>query len=423
MDASYLAGKDHEVFFIAMHKTKVRNMIMPELLAPAGSLDKLKVSVDYGADAVYLGGLKFGLRSAAENFTLQELEEGVAYAHQRGAKVYVVLNGFLHDEDLSELGEFVDFLEEQKIDAVIASDLGVIQTVKKRSNIPVHLSTQASCLNVESAKFWKKQGVERVVLGREVSIKEAGKIKREAGVEVEMFVHGSMCMAYSGNCVISNFTQGRDSNRGGCAHSCRFEYSLKFESEEEKRRSYFMSSKDLNGLAHLEEFIKEEIDSIKVEGRMKSHLYAGTISKVYSEALRYYKEHGNFLSEKIYEWEEELKKVTHRAYADANLVEKAAHSTIFNERETSSENEYILIGNVIEASPEKFILVDVRNSFEKNQSLELLPFSGECVSFECQEILGLDNEEQHRTKPSSLVKLPWVKGAAKNNILRARIAQ
>ncbi len=240
---------------------------VPELLAPAGSLDKLKVAIDYGADAVYLAGLKFGLRSAAENFTTQELEEGVKYAHERGAKTYVVINGFLHDEDLAELPEFVKLLEELGVDAIIASDLGVIQTIKKHSSTPIHLSTQASCLNVSSAKFWKKQGVERVVLGREVSIKEAGKIKREAGVEVEMFVHGSMCMAYSGNCVISNFTQGRDSNRGGCAHSCRFEYSLKFENEEEKRRAYFMSSKDLNGLAHLEEFIKEGIDSIKGGGK------------------------------------------------------------------------------------------------------------------------------------------------------------
>ena len=393
---------------------------VPELLAPAGSLDKLKVAVDYGADAVYLGGLKFGLRSAAENFTLQELEEGVEYAHTRNAKVYVVLNGFLHDQDLAELGEFVEFLQEQKVDAVIASDLGVIQTVKKHSNIPVHLSTQASCLNVESAKFWKKQGVERVVLGREVSIAQAGKIKREAQVEVELFVHGSMCMAYSGNCVISNFTQGRDSNRGGCAHSCRFEYSLKFSEEEEKRKAYFMSSKDLNGLAHLEEFIKEGIDSIKVEGRMKSHLYAGTISKVYSEALKFYAQNGHFLSGQIYEWEEELKKVTHRAYADANLGEKAGANTIFNERETSSDNEYIMIGNVVEAVENQFLVVDVRNSFEAGQSVELLPFEGPGVSFVCDSILGLDNEPQQRTKPSSLVKLPWLAGAGKNNILRAR---
>lgn len=393
---------------------------VPELLAPAGSLDKLKVAIDYGADAVYLAGLKFGLRSAAENFTTQELEEGVRYAHERGAKTYVVINGFLHDEDLEELPEFVMLLSELEIDAIIASDLGVIETIKKNSSIPIHLSTQASCLNVASAKFWKKQGVERVVLGREVSIKEAGKIKREAQVEVEMFVHGSMCMAYSGNCVISNFTQGRDSNRGGCAHSCRFEYSLKFENEEEKRRAYFMSSKDLNGLAHLEEFIKEGIDSIKVEGRMKSHLYAGTISKVYSEALDYYSKNGNFLSKDIYAWEKELKKVTHRAYADANLTEAAGKTTIFDERETASENEYMMIGNIIDIAPGEFLLLDVRNAFEKGQSLEVLPFKGESVEVRCEFIEGLDGEAIERTKPSTLVKIPWAKEASKNNIVRRK---
>ncbi len=393
---------------------------VPELLAPAGSLDKLKVAVDYGADAVYLAGLKFGLRSAAENFTTQELEEGVKYAHERNAVVYTVINGFLHDQDLAELPEFVKTLESLGIDAIIASDLGVIKTIKDNSNIPIHLSTQASCLNVESAKFWKKQGVERVVLGRETSIKEAGKIKREAEVEVEMFVHGSMCMAYSGNCVISNFTQGRDSNRGGCAHSCRFEYSLKFENEEAKKKAYFMSSKDLNGLSVLEEFIKEGIDSIKVEGRMKSHLYAGTISKVYSEALKHYAQHGNFLSDQIYEWESELKKVTHRAYAPSNLTVKAGASTIFNERESDSSVDYIMIGNVIDTVKDEFILVEVKNAFETNQTLELLPFNGAAVSFKASEIKGLDNEVVQRTKPSTLVKVPWVEGASKNNILRAQ---
>lgn len=395
-------------------------MKIPELLAPAGSLDKLKVAVDYGADAVYLAGLKFGLRSAAENFTYQELEEGVAYAHARGAKVYTVLNGFLHDQDIAELGEFVDFLESIQIDAVIASDLGVIRAVKNRSNIEVHLSTQASCLNVSSARFWKKQGVTRVVLGREVSIAQAGKIKREAGVEVEMFVHGSMCMAYSGNCVISNFTQGRDSNRGGCAHSCRFEYSLKFSEEEEKRRAYFMSSKDLNGLAVLEDFIKEEIDSIKVEGRMKSNLYAGGVAKVYAQALRHYKKHGDFLSENIYQWEAELKKVVHRSYAPANLKQKAGSETIFNERENAGENEYVMVGNVVETVENEFILVEVKNAFAPGQELELLPFSGPAVSFKAKDIQGLDNEPVERTKPSTLVKLPWMPEARANNILRAR---
>ena len=396
---------------------------VPELLAPAGSLDKLKVAISYGANAVYLGGLKFGLRSAAENFTEEELTEGVEYAHERGAKVYVVLNGFLHDSDLSELPEFVQFIGSIKVDAVIVSDLGVIKTVMENSNIPVHLSTQASCLNTESAKMWKKMGVERIVVGREVSVAEAGKIKKEADIEIEMFVHGSMCMAYSGNCVISNFTQGRDSNRGGCAHSCRFEYSIERDDldSNEKKKAFFMSSKDLNGLKALSEYIEHEIDSIKVEGRMKSHLYAGTMSKVYSEALEYYKENGNFLSQDLVNWDRELAKVTHRSYADANLQTKADESTIFNEREVSSDSDYVMVGRVVDVMEDEFIVIEVRNAFNIDDELELLPFVGKVEVIKIERIVDLNQNEQQRSKPSTLVKLPYVAGAETNNILRKKV--
>lgn len=182
-----------------------------------------------------------------------------------------------------------------------------------------------------------------------------------------------------------------------------------------------MSSKDLNGLASLEEFINEEIDSIKVEGRMKSHLYAGTISKVYSEALRFYQQNGHFLSDQIYEWENELKKVTHRAYSAANLTTKAGPETIFNERETESGASYAMLGNIVETVDNEFIVIDVRNSFQTGQTLELLPFKGEAKKFVCREIRGLDNEPLSKTNPSTLVKLPWIESAARNNILRAKI--
>ena len=398
------------------------NLNMPELLSPAGSLDKLKVAVSYGANAVYLGGLKFGLRSAADNFTDEELIEGVKFAHDRGVLVYVVLNGFLHDQDLSELVEFIKYLDELKIDAVIVSDLGVVQTVKKHTNLEVHLSTQASCLNSHSAKFWKKMGVTRIVLGREVSIAEAAKIKKEADIEIEMFIHGSMCMAYSGNCVISNFTQGRDSNRGGCAHSCRFEYTLKFdELDFESKNKYFMSSKDLNGLRVLEEFIKAGIDSIKVEGRMKSHLYTATMSKVYSEALSFYREHGHFLSDKLLEWEEELKKVTHRTYAPTNLIEKADDSTIFNEREHASDTDYKMVGRVIEKFDNEFILIEVRNAFNLGDELEILPFRGEKITLKIEKMNLLNEEIIERTKPTTIVKIPFVGQCEINNIVRARV--
>ncbi len=394
----------------------------PEILAPAGSLDKLKVAVLYGANAVYVGGQKFGLRTAADNFTLEELKEGLAFAHERGVQVYVVLNSFLHDKDISELPEFISFLESIKVDAVIVSDLGVVKTVSKLSKIPIHISTQASTLNVEAAKLWKSMGATRIVVGREVSIKEAGKIKREADIEIEMFIHGSMCMAYSGHCVISNFTQGRDSNRGGCAHSCRFEYSLDMGLDtEEKKKAYFMSSKDLEGLRVLPEFINEGIDSLKIEGRMKSHLYAGTMSKVYSEALAYYREHGNFLSEDLIHWESELSKVSHRAYTQASLIEKAGEESIFNERENSSDSEWQMVGKVLEANPKSGIVIEVRNAFNQGDLIEILPFKGPAISILANEITDIMLRPVQRTKPSTLIKLPFMKGVEAFHLVRQKV--
>lgn len=393
---------------------------IPEVLAPAGSLDKLKVAVLYGAHAVYVGGQKFGLRTAAENFTLDELREGVQFAHERGAKVYVVLNSFLHDKDLLELPDFVGFLDEIKVDAVIVSDLGVVKTVRELSNIHIHISTQASTLNAEAAKLWKKMGATRIVLGREVSVKEAGKIKREADIEIEMFIHGSMCMAYSGHCVISNFTQGRDSNRGGCAHSCRFEYSLQGLDTEEKKKAYFMSSKDLEGLRVLPEFINEEIDSLKIEGRMKSHLYAGTMSKVYSEALEYYSQHGNFLSEDLLSWESELAKISHRDYTEASLVEKAGADSIYNERENSTESEWQMVGSVIEASPKTGIVLEVRNAFNQGDELEFIPFRGPAIKISANEIMDIAMRAVTRTRPSTLARLPYVEGIGPHHLIRIR---
>lgn len=396
------------------------NTTLPEILAPAGSLEKLKVAILYGANAVYAGGQKFGLRTAAENFTLDELREGVSFAHARNAKVYVVLNSFLHDKDLAELPDFVKFLEEIGSDAVIVSDLGVVRTVRAHSKIPIHVSTQASTLNVEAAKFWKSVGATRIVLGREVSITDAGRIKQEAGIEIEMFIHGSMCMSYSGNCVISNFTQGRDSNRGGCAHSCRVEYSLEDLNTREKKTSFFMSSKDLQGLRLLKTFIDEEIDSLKIEGRMKSHLYAGTMSKVYSEALRYYEKHGDFLSDDLIRWEQELSKVSHRAYTEASLVEPAGEDSIFNERENDSTNEWKMVGTVLKATPESGIVIEVKNAFNQGDTLEVIPFLGEPISVVASEIMDLIRRPVTRTKPTTLVRLPFIPGVGASQLVRQK---
>lgn len=405
-------------------KGKLMKFWSPELLAPAGSLEKLKIAISYGANAVYLGGQKFGLRSAAENFTPEQILEGVEYAHEKNAKVYVVLNSFFHDKDFDGLLDFITYLDEINVDAVIVSDPGVIDYISKNTKLEIHLSTQASCLNVEAAKFWKKLGVTRIVLGREVTISEAKKIKEEAEIEIEMFVHGSMCMAYSGNCVISNYTQGRDSNRGGCAHSCRFDYKIEIDKNDKftefSKNSFFMSSKDLEGIRVLQNFIDAGIDSLKVEGRMKSYLYAGTISKVYSEALSYYQENGNFLSQDLYNWELELSKVTHRAYSEASLVTPADESSIYSDREHEIK-DFVAIGQVIESVTNEFILLEVRSAFNQFDSIEILPFRGQSLVMKCERITNVVGEEIFRTKPGTVVKLPYLPGIEKNNIVRMNL--
>ncbi len=390
-------------------------MFVPELLSPAGNLDKLKVSINYGATAVYLGGQKFGLRSAADNFTDSELREGVSFAHGHGAKVYVVLNSFLHDSEIEELPVFVKTLEEIGIDAVIVSDLGVALTVSENSNIEIHLSTQSSCLNAEAAKMWKKIGVTRVVLGREVSIEEAARIKELADVEVEMFIHGAMCMSYSGNCVLSNYTAGRDANRGGCAHTCRFLYTL--ESEEQSVQSFFMSSKDLNGLMLLPKYIEGKIDSLKIEGRMKSHLYAGTTAMAYSRALNYYKENGKLTGEVLESCYRELFKITHREYTEASLERPAGEDTIYDERE-HDEREFVAVGNILEVVEGEYLTMDVRSAFHPGDTLEVLTYHDGAIDLKLDFVLNVMGETEERTRPGTVVRIPYTKGVEVGNIVR-----
>ena len=388
-----------------------------ELLAPAGNLEKLKVTVSYGCDAVYLGGEKFGLRSAADNFTNSELEEGVKFAHDRGVAVYVVLNSFLYDRDLEELPEFLTFLQKVKVDAVIISDLGVLKTVKELTSIPIHLSTQASCLNIEAGKLWKKMGAKRLILGREVSIEEASKIKKETGLEVELFIHGSLCMAYSGNCVISNYTMGRDSNRGGCAHNCRFEYSMDF--GDKKVNSFFMSSKDLMGISKIPDFFSHDIDSVKVEGRMKTHLYVGTITKAYKKAINHYRKNSTLSGELIKELEGELRKVAHRDYTEGNLTDRAQDDSIFDKRE-HLDLDFNFIGQVVEAKEGEHILVEVRNPFYENDQLELLPFKGAEKKFKAYPLTNILGEDVKKAHPGMVVKLPYMEGVEDFNLIRGR---
>ncbi len=388
---------------------------IPELLAPAGSLEKLKIALSYGADAVYLGGQKYGLRAAADNFTYDELKEGVEFAHKRSKQVYVVLNSFFFDSDFLELLEFVSFLESIKVDALIVSDLGVVDVIASNSHIPIHLSTQASCLNSQSGKFWKDYGIKRLILGREVSIHEAAQIKKATGLEVELFIHGSMCMSYSGNCTISNFTQGRDSNRGGCSHSCRFDYDLI--DDQNKKSSFFMSSKDLNGLSLLDDFVKAGIDSIKVEGRMKGPLYAASISKTYKEALNYYSREQRIDAQKLSYFEQELNKFTHRSYFPGSLDTPAGLDSVFDERD-HSKNQTRVFGTIIDVVEDKFFVIDSLTKILPKSSIEILKFDEGIIKYTIETLRDLNDQELESTRPNQLIKVPYIPGVAKNNIVR-----
>ncbi|OFI05430.1 putative protease YhbU precursor [Clostridium acetireducens DSM 10703] len=299
-------------------------MNKPEILAPAGNLEKLKTAIKFGADAVYLGGSKLNLRAFADNFTEEQLAEGVMYAHKYGKKVYVTINVFPHNSDLVGLEEYLKHLYEIGVDAIIVSDPGIIMTAREVvPDLELHLSTQANNVNWKSAVFWHKQGVKRIVLARELSLKEIKEIRNKIPetCELEAFVHGSMCMSYSGRCVLSNYMTGRDSNRGQCAQPCRYKYYLMEEKRpgqyfpvfEDDKGTYILNSKDLCMIEYIPELVEAGITSLKIEGRMKSSYYVATIVKSYRQALDSYMDNPKeYKFQK--KWLENLMKVSHRIY-------------------------------------------------------------------------------------------------------------
>jgi len=299
-------------------------MNKPEILAPAGNLEKLITAIDFGADAVYLGGSKLNLRALADNFNTEDLKDGLKYAHERGKKVYVTINVFPHNEDLVGLEEYLTELYELGVDAIIVSDAGIISTAREVvPNLEVHLSTQANNVNYKSAEFWHKNGVKRIVLARELSLEEIKELRNKLSstCELEAFVHGSMCMAYSGRCLLSNYMTGRDSNRGECSQPCRYKYNLVEEKRqgeyfpvfEDEKGTYIFNSKDLCMIDYIPELVESGINSFKIEGRMKSTFYVASVVKAYREAVDTY-----FMNPKEYKlnpkWVEYLTRPSHRQY-------------------------------------------------------------------------------------------------------------
>lgn len=295
-----------------------------ELLAPAGDLEKLRIAIDYGADAVYCGGEQFSLRTASRNFTIEELAEGLDYAHKKGKKVYLTLNIFAHNEDLPDFYTYMDEIKDLPIDAFLISDPGILQWMREnRPDAELHLSTQTNTTNKLSALYWHKQGAKRIVLARELSLKEIAEIKRETPdtLELEAFVHGAMCISYSGRCLLSNYLAGRDANRGACAHPCRWSYNLVEEKRpgeyypvvEDYRGTYILNSKDLCMIQHLPALINAGVNSLKIEGRVKSVFYVATVTDAYRKAIDAYLEEGEdwFCRES---WLEEVGKASHRHF-------------------------------------------------------------------------------------------------------------
>ena len=360
-------------------------MKKPELLAPAGDMEKLKFALLYGADAVYLGGKHFGLRASAGNFTLEEMKEALGFAHSLGKKGYVTVNILAHNNDLEGLEEYLLNLEAIKVDGIIVSDPGIVKIAGEVvPQLPIHLSTQANTTNWVAADFWKSCGVKRIVLARELSLAEIAEIKEKTNIDIEAFVHGAMCMAYSGRCLLSNFLVGRGANQGECAHPCRYKYYLieekrpeqVIEIQEDMKGTYIFNSKDLCMLEHIPAMVKAGIDSFKIEGRMKSIYYVSTVVKAYRQAIDAYFQNPQTysLDEKLLE---EVGKVSHREYTTGFYFDKVT-SDDHNFETSAYKHTYDFIGIVTGYDDtKKQLIVEQRNNFGVGDKVEFCPPVGE----------------------------------------------
>lgn len=360
-----------------------------ELLAPAGNMDKLKMALLYGADAVYLGGKSFGLRAFSDNFSLEEMEEAVRYAHGLGKKVHVTVNIFPHNADLNGLPEYLTSLRDIHVDAVLIADPGIFSLARQIvPDLPVHISTQANVTNWASAKFWHDAGAKRVVMAREVSLKDVKAIHDKVPVELEGFVHGAMCISYSGRCLLSNyFTENRDSNRGQCVQCCRFKYNVVEEKRpgqyfpvvEDERGTYIFNSKDLCLLPYLPDLYDAGLCSLKIEGRMKSVHYVATVVKVYRQAIDAYERDPEHFHVRP-EWLQELEKISHRPYTRGFSVSRPTEADqVYSHSSNTQTHEFI--GLVRSYDREKHMVwVEQRNHFKTGQTVEFLQPKGPLVT-------------------------------------------
>ena len=395
-----------------------------ELLAPSGSLDRLKIAFLYGADAVYIGGRNFSLRANATNFSIEEIFDACSYAHNINKKVYVTVNIIFHNDNIEGLVDYLKELEACKVDAIISSDPMIIDVIKENNiNLKIHLSTQMSCANTESALFFKDLGVERVVLARECSRENIKSIIDNAKIEVETFVHGAMCSSYSGRCVLSNYSTKRDANRGGCAQICRWTFDLcdKNKNIIESDTKFTMSTKDLSMIDNLKDMIDIGITSLKIEGRMRSNYYIATVVSTYREAIDNY--YNNTLTEeKIAYYKKVLNRVANRESISQfyNNFPGVEGQYFLGRQEISNQD---FLGVVLDYDDDNHIVTLVqKNYFKPKDKVSMFGPSIETFDFEIPNIYDIDNNKLEVARhPEEIIKFKLDKKVYKDDIMRVKL--
>lgn len=360
-----------------------------ELLIPAGSLDMLKTAVIYGADAVYLGGEAFGLRAKAKNFTNEEIKEGIAFAHERGVKVYITANILAHNDDLAGVEQYFEELKDIRPDALIISDPGVFAIAKRvLPDMELHVSTQANNTNYGTYLFWHQLGAKRVVSARELSLQEIREIRAHIpeDMQIESFIHGAMCISYSGRCLLSNFLVGRDANQGACTHPCRWKYSVVEETRpgeympvyENERGTYIFNSKDLCMIEHIPELVDAGIDSFKIEGRMKTALYVATVARTYRKAIDDYKKDPALYRKNMEWYKEEIGKCTYREFTTGFYFGKPTTDSQIYDSNTYVKN-YTYLGTAEEVREDGCCRIEQKNKFSVGEQIEIMKPDGRNV--------------------------------------------
>ena len=393
-------------------------MNRPELLAPAGDLERLKWAIDYGADAVYLGGKLFSLRSNAKNFSIEEIEEGVKYAHERNKKVYVTVNILFHEGDTKGLINYLKDLEKANVDAIISSDLFILDLLKKENiNLEFHLSTQKSSLNSEAVKFYLKNGVKRVVLARECSLSDMKSIKDKTNADMEVFIHGAMCMGYSGRCTLSNYFTNRDSNRGACAQICRWVFDLYDNDEKVSNETKFsFAPKDQQLLLYIKELMDIGVNSFKIEGRMKSIYYLATILSVYRKVI-------DSILDGTYKYDPVDEIILRRCANRESLPQyvkefPGVNEQYYMDREEKTNQDFL--GVVLDYDENtKEIVLEERNYFSIGDKINIFGPNNRNISLEVKYIKNEDGEYvQNANHPREILRIPSDIKVNKNDLIR-----